>query len=71
MFRRTLKGTDSNFWALYYKNFQYVGATIHLLSPGIDDGKILYHALVNHCSDPFIYSMLSVKSAMRLFNKKN
>lgn len=64
------KGTDSNFWALYYKNFQYVGATIHLLSPGIDDGKILYHALVNHCSDPFIYSMLSVKSAIDSLTKK-
>ena len=53
------KGTDSNFWDLYYKNFQYVGATIHLLSPGIDDGKILYHALVNHCSDLYIFYVIS------------
>ena len=64
------KGTDSNFWALYYKKYQYVGATIHLLSPGIDDGKIIYHALVNHCSDPFLYTMLSVKSAIDSLTKK-
>lgn len=64
------KGTDSNFWAIYYKKFQFVGATIHLLSEGIDDGKILYHALVKHCSNPFLYSMLSAKSAIDSLTKK-
>lgn len=39
------RGTDCNFWALYDKKPQYVGATIHLLSKGIDSGPTLYHAL--------------------------
>ena len=39
------RGTDCNFWALYDNNPHLVGATIHLLSKGLDSGAMLYHAL--------------------------
>jgi folate-dependent phosphoribosylglycinamide formyltransferase PurN len=57
------RGTDCNFWALYDNNPHLVGSTIHMLSKGLDSGKILYHALSLIKSEPFEYTMSSVKSA--------
>lgn len=57
------RGTDCNFWALFDENPHLVGATIHLLSSGLDNGPILYHALSNIKTTPFEYTMYSVKSA--------
>ena len=39
------RGTACNFWALYDDNPHLVGATIHLISKGLDSGPILYHAI--------------------------
>tara|TARA_B100001093_G_scaffold58332_1_gene49353 strand:+ start:2225 stop:3013 length:789 start_codon:yes stop_codon:yes gene_type:complete len=57
------RGTDCNFWALYDNNPHLVGATIHMLSKGLDSGPMLYHALSKIKSNPFEYSMSTVKSA--------
>jgi folate-dependent phosphoribosylglycinamide formyltransferase PurN len=57
------RGTDCNFWALYDNNPHLVGATIHLLSKGIDSGEILYHAISDIKKNPFEYTMSTVKSA--------
>ena len=57
------KGTDCNFWALYDNNPHLVGATIHLLSKELDSGPILYHAMSNVKTNPFEYTMSTVKSA--------
>ena len=57
------RGTDCNFWALYDGNAHLVGSTIHLLSKGLDSGSMLYHALSEKVSDPFLYTMSTVKSA--------
>ena len=57
------RGTDCNFWALYDNNPHLVGATIHILSKGLDSGPMLYHALSEIKDDPFIYTMSTVKSA--------
>ena len=57
------RGTDCNFWALYDNNPHLVGATIHLLSKGLDSGPILYHAMSNVLTNSFEYSMSTVKSA--------
>ena len=57
------RGTDCNFWALYDNNPHLVGSTIHMLTKGLDNGPILYHALSNHRKDPFDYTMSTVKSA--------
>ena len=57
------RGTDCNFWALYDENPHLVGATIHLLSKGLDSGPMLYHALSSVTNDPFEYTMSTVKSA--------
>ena len=64
------RGTDCNFWALYDNNPHLVGATIHLLSKGLDSGPILYHAMSNVISNPFEYSMSTVKSAFDSLCKK-
>ena len=59
------RGADCNFWALYDGNPHLVGATIHLLSKGLDNGEILYHALPlpEQCQTPFDYTMRAVKAA--------
>ena len=57
------RGTDCNFWALFDNNPHLVGATIHMLSKGLDFGPILYHALSEIKDDPFVYTMSTVKSA--------
>ena len=58
------RGTDCNFWALNDKNYHLVGATVHLLSKGLDNGDILYHALPKYFEDPFLFTMSSVVSAI-------
>ena len=57
------RGAGCNFWALYDGNPHLVGATIHLLSKGLDSGPILYHAMSNLKSNYFDYTMSTVKSA--------
>ena len=39
------RGTACNFWALYDGKPDYVGATVHLLTRGLDSGPMLCHAL--------------------------
>ena len=53
------------FWAVFDGKYDYVGSTIHLLSEGLDSGPMLYHALSEAISDPFIYTMSTVKSAFK------
>ncbi len=64
------RGTDCNFWALYDNNPHLVGATIHLLSKGLDNGPILYHALSNLKNNPFEYTMSTVKSAFHSISER-
>ena len=56
------RGSSSNFWALYDNNPSYVGATIHLLSKGLDNGDILFHCIPKIRSEesPFDFTMRSV-----------
>lgn len=58
------RGTDCNFWALYDGHPDYVGATIHMLSNGLDSGPMLFHALPKaKIADAFLLGMLAVKAA--------
>jgi hypothetical protein len=57
------RGTDCNFWALFNDNPHLVGTTIHLLSKGLDNGPILYHAMSTIKTNPFEYTMSTVKSS--------
>lgn len=60
------RGSSCNFWALYDNNPNYVGATIHLLSKGLDSGPMLYNALPKHeGGTPFEFTMRSVDAAQR------
>ncbi len=38
------RGTATNFYPLLNEEPEYVGATIHLIDPGIDSGQIIAHA---------------------------
>ena len=69
------RGTDCNFWALNDNNPHLVGSTIHLLSRGLDNGNILYHAMSEQKPNVYDYSMSTVKSAFyslveRISNRK-
>lgn len=57
------RGTDCNFWAIHDKNPHLVGATIHMLSKGLDSGNILYHAIPKYNKNIFDYTMSSVIAA--------
>jgi hypothetical protein len=58
------RGSSCNFWAMYDGNPHLVGATIHMLSKGLDSGDMLFHAFPKvEAIDPFILGMKSVKSA--------
>jgi len=58
------RGSSTNFWAMYDSRPEFVGATIHLLSKGLDSGPILFHALPKAAQvDPFVYGMLAVRAA--------
>lgn len=64
------RGSSCNFWAIYDKNPEYVGATIHLLSKGLDSGNILYHCLPStKYTNIFEYTMSSVISAQKCLEK--
>lgn len=57
------RGSSCNFWALNDQNIHLVGATIHLLSKGLDSGNILFHALPSYDKDPFVFGMKAVEAA--------
>ena len=58
------RGVGCNFWALYDLNPDLVGATIHMISKGIDSGGILWHCFPKYDNeDPFDFTMKSVLSA--------
>ena len=59
------RGSSCNFWALYDNKPSYVGATIHMLSKGLDSGDMLFHCvpkLVDGDST-FDFTMRSVVAA--------
>ncbi len=57
------RGSSCNFWAAYQGNLDLVGATIHLLSKGLDSGDMLFHALPTATERAFDLGMRAVKSA--------
>ncbi len=61
------RGNSCNFWACYEDNFHLNGATIHMLSSGLDSGDILFHALPNldGCNNLFDFTMKSVYVAQK------
>ncbi|MDA9258553.1 formyltransferase family protein [Gammaproteobacteria bacterium] len=59
------RGSSCNFWALYDNNPSYVGATIHLLSKGLDSGDMFFHCIPKprENDSPFDFTMRSVMVA--------
>ncbi|NOX57432.1 MAG: methionyl-tRNA formyltransferase [Planctomycetes bacterium] len=60
------RGSSTNFWAMYDRRPEYVGATIHRLTAGLDSGPIICHAFPRaESADPFIIGMRAVQAAHR------
>jgi methionyl-tRNA formyltransferase len=58
------RGSSCNFWALYDDKPDYVGATIHMLSKGLDSGPMLFHAIpMAEKVTPFVLGMKAVRAA--------
>jgi len=58
------RGGACNFWALFDGFPNHVGATIHLLSTGLDSGAMLFHALPTFKGEsPFEFTMKAVAAA--------
>jgi len=58
------RGHSCNFWALYEGNPDYVGATVHYLSKGLDSGPMLFHAFPDASgNNAFELGMRAVKAA--------
>jgi len=58
------RGSSCNFWALHDSRPELVGATIHLLSKGLDSGAMLYHAMPRlEDTGPFEFTMRAVQAA--------
>jgi hypothetical protein len=58
------RGSSTNFWAMYDNRPDLVGATIHLLSRGLDSGPMLFHALPRaEAVDPFVHGMRAVQAS--------
>jgi hypothetical protein len=58
------RGSSCNFWAMHDRRPDYVGATIHLLSKGLDSGPMLFHAFpAAGEEDGFILGMRAVRAA--------
>lgn len=60
------RGSSCNFWAMYDKRPELVGATIHLLGRGLDSGPMLFHALpAAERVHPFVFGMKAVDAAQK------
>lgn len=58
------RGAGCNFWAMYDGHPNLVGATIHRLSKGLDNGDMLFHAMPKpEAADPFVLGMKAVRAA--------
>lgn len=60
------RGNSTNFWPLFEGRPEYVGATIHRLTTGLDSGPILFHAVPPpQPYEKFELGMAAVASAHR------
>jgi len=58
-------GSDCNFWAVYDKNFSFVGSTVHYLTKKIDFGEVLFHSsCFYNGKSSFEFTMYSIKLAL-------
>lgn len=58
------RGSSCNFWALYDNKPGYVGATIHLLTKGLDSGPMVCHFRPTYVGGSlFEFTMQAVKEA--------
>jgi hypothetical protein len=60
------RGSACNFWAMFDSRPNFVGATWHFLSRGLDSGPILFHSVPKHENeDVFGFTMKAVLAAQQ------
>lgn len=61
------RGVHGAYWALFNKDPEYCGVTVHLVDKGIDTGEVLYQGLIqpskkdNFCTYPYLQTAVGVK----------
>ena len=51
------KGLDSNQWALYHKDFENIGVTLHLLDNSLDTGDIIFQEFLRYPPNSKVFQM--------------
>ncbi len=51
------RGLDSEYWAIYHRDYKNIGITIHKVNTGLDTGKILKQKRINIKTNHQIYMM--------------
>jgi len=65
------RGSSCNFWSQYQGNAHLMGATIHMLSKGLDSGDILYTVFPKaEAVTPAVYGMKCVEAAHTLLRDR-
>ena len=58
------RGSSTNFWSMYDERPEYTGATVHMLTKGLDSGPMLFHAFPSpRPTEPFELGMRAVEAA--------
>ena len=64
------RGSACNFWAVFDGNPNFVGATWHFLTKGLDSGPIVFHSVPTHVDEnAFEFTMKAVLTAQEDFIK--
>ena len=61
------RGSSTNFWAMYHKRYDMVGATIHKLTKELDSGPIYFTSRPKIAYDAFEFGMRAVEEAHLAF----
>jgi len=62
------RGVSTNPWAIYNKEPEYIGSTIHFVDPGVDTGEIIYQGRPNITQedDPETLNVKAVKLGTKM-----
>jgi methionyl-tRNA formyltransferase len=62
------RGVSTNPWAIYNKEPEYIGSTVHFVDPGVDTGNIIYQGRphINYEDDPETLNVKAVKLGTKM-----
>ena len=51
------RGLDSDYWPIYFNDFNNLGTTIHLIDDNLDTGDIFYQKKINLINETKVYQL--------------